>query len=184
MKYNAGKDNSQWVESPIKSEEVLREELFVNKLSYQKIADKYGVSKRTVARYVKKFNIKIDIKERLSETRNYKGENHPQWKGGRRYKKCPKCGEVDISFVANSCIPCRDISGEKNGMFGKRHTEEAKEAISSKNKGNTHWVNKIHTEESKKKMRLSAIERISTNVYNGGQVKPNYNPKACEVYHF
>lgn len=50
------------------------------------------------------------------------GEDNPSWKGG-------------TSIYNRKGRP--DFSGEKNPMFGKKHTEEAKNKISKANKGNT-----------------------------------------------
>lgn len=46
---------------------------------------------------------------------------------------------------------------------GKHHSEETKEKIGSKSKGNTHWLGKNHREETKLKMSLSAKGRIFTD---------------------
>lgn len=42
--------------------------------------------------------------------------------------------------------------GEKNGMYGKTHTEEVKKKNSDIKKGNTNFKGRKHTEESKQKM--------------------------------
>ena len=60
-------------------------------------------------------------------------DKNPNWKGGTSFKYC-ECG-VKISPTNNSCINCRDKSGEKNPFFGKQHTEETKQKLSEKRKG-------------------------------------------------
>ena len=60
-------------------------------------------------------------------------DKNPNWKGGASFKYC-ECG-VKISPTNNSCINCRDKSGNKNPFFGKQHTEETKKRLSEKRKG-------------------------------------------------
>ena len=60
-------------------------------------------------------------------------DKNPNWKGGTSFKYC-ECG-LKISPNNNSCINCRDKSGEKNPFFGKQHTEETKKRLSEKRKG-------------------------------------------------
>jgi hypothetical protein len=50
-------------------------------------------------------------------------------------------------------------SGEKNGFYGKKHSEEAKQIIAEYVKSRPP---KKHTEESKQKMRELALERMTT----------------------
>lgn len=51
-------------------------------------------------------------------------------------------------------------NGEKNGMFGKTHTKEAREIISNKNKGNTYRLGYKCSEEICKKISVIAKQRI------------------------
>ena len=60
-------------------------------------------------------------------------DKNPNWKGGASFKYC-ECG-VKISPTNNSCINCRDKSGDKNPFFGKQHTEETKQKLSEFRKG-------------------------------------------------
>jgi group I intron endonuclease len=60
-------------------------------------------------------------------------DKNPNWKGGTSFKYC-ECG-VKISPTNNSCLNCRDKSGNKNPFFGKQHTEETKKRLSEKRKG-------------------------------------------------
>ena len=70
-----------------------------------------------------------EIKEKHSQPM----DKNPNWKGGTSFKYC-ECG-VKISPTNNSCINCRDKSGNKNPFFGKQHTEETKKRLSEKRKG-------------------------------------------------
>lgn len=47
------------------------------------------------------------------------------------------------------------LSGSKNGMYGRHHTEESKKKMSDNKKGQRTWLGRHHTEESKKKMSRS-----------------------------
>ncbi|USL89444.1 intron-associated endonuclease 1 [Bacillus phage vB_BceH_LY2] len=51
------------------------------------------------------------------------------------------------------------IRGEKNGMYGKTHTDEAKNKISKANKGNTYCLGYKASEETKKKLSIIASKR-------------------------
>jgi hypothetical protein len=57
--------------------------------------------------------------------------------------------------------------GSKNGMYGKHHTKEAKQKISTKNKGNQVWLGRKHSEESKKKMSEAMKGHIPTLGFAG-----------------
>ena len=58
---------------------------------------------------------------------NTKGDRNPNWKGGVSNSVC-ECGNKK-SFYAKNCISCRDISGEKNPFFGKKHSIETMNKI-------------------------------------------------------
>ncbi|MBC8428104.1 MAG: hypothetical protein H8D94_01385 [Candidatus Pelagibacter sp.] len=59
----------------------------------------------------------------------------------------------------------RDMSGVNNPMFGKSGKDSPR-------------FGKIHTIETKRKIRLSTLERIERM---SGQLYPNYNPRACKI---
>jgi hypothetical protein len=61
------------------------------------------------------------------------GEKNPNWRGG--LSKC-ECGSVKKK-KSKTCLKCRDLTGEKNGFFGKKHTGEVmkKWSDSVKSKG-------------------------------------------------
>jgi hypothetical protein len=70
--------------------------------------------------------------ERMRKTMsdNTTGDKNPNWRGGVYNKKCI-CGEK-MSYGSITCMSCRNILGEKNPFFNKKHTEETKKKISNK----------------------------------------------------
>jgi hypothetical protein len=58
---------------------------------------------------------------------------NPNWKGGKSFKYC-ECGNK-IALVNNTCLNCRDKSGENNPFFGKQHSHETKKKMSEKRIG-------------------------------------------------
>lgn len=54
-------------------------------------------------------------------------------------------------------------TGERNGMYGKNHTEESKKKMSENRKDTSgeknHFYGKHHSEETKEKLRKNAIEK-------------------------
>jgi hypothetical protein len=64
--------------------------------------------------------------------------------------------------------------GDKNGMYGKTHTEEVKKMNSELKKGNTNFKGRKHTEETKKK--LSEIRKNK----NTGKDNPFFGKKHTE----
>jgi group I intron endonuclease len=51
-------------------------------------------------------------------------------------------------------------SGEKNGMYGRTHTDEVKRLYSEMHKGNTYRLGKKASQETKEKMSVIASERL------------------------
>lgn len=51
-------------------------------------------------------------------------------------------------------------SGEKNGMYGRTHTDEVKRLFSEMHKGNTYRLGKKASQETKEKMSVIASERL------------------------
>ena len=128
-----------------------------------------------------------------------------------KYKRiCPTCGS-DVFHTSiknrnradkrkqncNSCAQKIAQAGEKNGMFGKHHSEETKLIIKEKRKLQmcstetrdkmlisakqrleefNHWLGKKHKNESKDKMRVTAAKRIHDNKWH-----PSFNVTACEI---
>lgn len=72
---NKGKYNGAWIDNPIKDIELLYQEYVINELSFKEIAEKYSTSKKTIARYIKKYNVPID-QDRLKKSRAKYLENY------------------------------------------------------------------------------------------------------------
>lgn len=66
---------------------------------------------------------------------------NPNWKGGVSYKYC-ECG-VRIKPINDTCIKCRNKSGENNPFFGKQHSDETKKKLSEARKGTYHGEQNI-----------------------------------------
>jgi group I intron endonuclease len=61
--------------------------------------------------------------------KKFKSSN-PNWRGGKTYFKCPSCGkEYRVGVMVTSCIKCKDVSGEKNPFYRKKHSEISKHKI-------------------------------------------------------
>jgi len=83
----------------------------------------------------------------------------------------------------------------KQKLRGKHPTEETRRKLIKSHIGKTPWnkgkitgqvpwnkeIKNPYSKETLRQMRISAINRIEKTVKDGGQVYPNYNPKACEL---
>lgn len=58
----------------------------------------------------------------------------------------------DFSKKLSAWRTAHPLSGNKNGMYGRHHTEESKKKMSNNKKGQRTWLGKHHTEETKKKI--------------------------------
>ena len=105
-------------------------------------------------------------------------------------KECRDCGEPQYykkEFLLNRalklntrCSGCRVFTNEhKQNLKMSRakqtpvkHTDDTKRRLSESHKG------KRHSNETKSKQRIAAINRISKAKFNGGQMIPNYNPSS------
>jgi hypothetical protein len=128
-----------------------------------------------------------------------------------KYKRiCPTCGS-DVFHTSiknrnradkrkqncNSCAQKIAQAGEKNGMFGKHHSEETKLIIKEKRKLQmcstetrdkmsisgklrfekyNHLLGRKFTDETRNKMRIIAANRIHDNKWH-----PSFNITACEI---
>lgn len=59
------------------------------------------------------------------------GSKNPNWKGGKTFCKCGS----RINSVSKTCIKCKDVSGNNNPFYGKKHSNKTKEKLSSLKKG-------------------------------------------------
>ena len=100
-------------------------------------------------------------------------------------KNCPECGKEQSYAVKGSltlaiknnsqCSSCSKTS-KNHPMYGKYHTKESKQKMSISATG------RQHSKETRQKMRISRIQSIEKNKLNGGQLHPNYNPLACQLF--
>lgn len=62
------------------------------------------------------------------------GSSNGNWKGGISKFYC-SCGNLKSSANNKTCLPCKNISGDKNPFYNKTHTKESKDKISKANSG-------------------------------------------------
>ena len=91
--------------------------------------------------------------------------------------------EINELAERNSKLQSERVSGEKNPMYGKHQSEEAKRINSEKNKGNTNWKNNIyfshwiggenhprygsHNSEEHKRKQSESMKRKTAGAKNG-----------------
>ena len=104
--------------------------------------------------------------------------------------------------ICTSCANSARSVGKNNPMYGKKHSDEtrgkikekrAKQVITDETRKKmseshkkrlskyNHWNGKQHTNESRKKMRIAAIEYIEQVKLNGGQLNPKYNLNSISI---
>lgn len=72
--------------------------------------------------------------------------------GGEHYTPTEEAKRRNSEAHKGKCV------GEKNGMFGKHHSEETRKKMSEQRSGENHpWYGRKHTEESKEKNRIAHI---------------------------
>lgn len=136
---------------------------------------------------------------------NRRGSNHPLF-GKEAPFKGKKHSDHSRELISKNHA---DVSGDKNpmfgkgGMLGKKHKEESKLKIGESNKNkiiSKDTAQKIsnslkeyyknndsptkgrkHTDETKLKMRLSAIKRVERDKFNGNQFYPSYNKDSIRI---
>jgi len=125
-------------------------------------------------------------------------------------RQCKQCGNdvfhkdeknlkraIKENKICLSCSNSLKSIGEKNSMFGKRHSEETKQKIKEKRKLQittqetrdklsiihkqrleqyNHWFGRKHTNSSKQKMRIVASNRMVENKWH-----PSFNIEACTI---
>jgi hypothetical protein len=113
------------------------------------------------------------------------------------FKKCPSCGNTQyykrknalVSAIKKNkvCVKCGH-AGEKNSMFGKKHSEETKNVISKNT--SRHMKGKPKSDEQKKKMSLSrvgkkhsteTIKKLQSRKLTDNHIEILKKPKSDEV---
>jgi group I intron endonuclease len=86
--------------------------------------------------------------------------------GGRNKGTYKHSEESKQKMSDNNFWKGKDRSGTNNPMFGQKHSESVKAAISQKNKGNTFRLGTLQTEEAKVKIGTKAKERYVNGYVN------------------
>lgn len=68
-------------------------------------------------------------------------DTNPNWQGGKSYKYC-SCGKR-IGYYHACCMDCKDISGDKNPFYGRKHSDKCKQQISMVIKSNNEQLTDI-----------------------------------------
>jgi len=99
----------------------LFQEYYCNKKSQQTIADENQISRETIRRYFKNFEMSSRSHKECTELRNLSGKNNPMYSHGKCIKasKCKFCGKQLVAFSATMCKSCAN-SGKRNPRYGKR----------------------------------------------------------------
>ena len=134
-----------------------------------------------------------NCKEELCYTEKYNRDNAE--KRNTNCGSCSKKGENNPSKRPEVRKKISEsMSGENNPNYGKPRPKEIRKKIGDANRGKIResvteetrkrmsesHEGKKHSEETKRKQRLSAIKIIEKNKLNGGQLTPNYNHEACK----
>lgn len=88
--------------------------------------------------------------DKINYANQVKGDKNPNWRGGTSIGHCLDCGK-EISPDNKRCLVCSKI-GEKNSFYGKHHSEETKQKLSSIHTG------KKLSEETKLKCKQASID--------------------------
>ena len=149
-----------------------------------------------------------EVKKKMSETQKKRFKTDPNHsfkivKKGKDHPCYDKPQTEETKQKISNTLKGKMVR-EKNPFYGRRHTEKSKQIMSKKlkkrfaNKENTPWYGKKRSEETrnkikqklkgiklsneiKRKMRLSAINRINKQK---GQMYPSYNKNSCEIFSF
>ena len=94
-------------------------------------------------------------------TEEAKEKNRQAHLGKSSWNKGIPCTEETKAKLREKALE-RNVSGERNPFYGKKHTEESREKMSAANIGHTPWnKGKTMSEESRAKMRAAALARIA-----------------------
>lgn len=80
------------------------------------------IKKSLTLRYSK---LSLEDRKNIYGFRGYLNNN---WKGGISKFYC-SCGNFKTSAINKTCMRCRNISGDNNPFFGKKHSQESKDKI-------------------------------------------------------
>jgi group I intron endonuclease len=78
------------------------------------------------------------IEQKIQRCNNIKGNQNPNWRGGKTFFVCPICHKelrVTGKYKQKTCAKCRQINGKNNPFFNKHHSKETKEKIRLKKLG-------------------------------------------------
>ena len=113
---------------------------------------------------------------------------HSEW-----VRDCPKCGTIleyinksNLRHTIKNKVVCRSCN-QSGKILSEEHKRKISESLKGKNKGSTHteearqkiseWnKGKKLSEETKRKIRLAAVERLARQ-----GCMPSYNPGACKL---
>lgn len=98
-------------------------------------------TKRKMSKATKGRRLSDETKRKLGETK--RGENNPNWNGGRIEKVCKQCGEIydvgnsrsDDSYFCSILCRGKYYSGKNNRLYGKHHIDETRRRISATKQG-------------------------------------------------
>jgi group I intron endonuclease len=113
--------------------------------------------------------------QKLLHSEKVKGENNPNWKGGKTHIKCPLCEKLIIKNK-KTCINCRNYKAENNPFYGKKHSNKTKNKIRESRK------NIIVSQETKEK--CSKVSRDFYNSQKGQEYKEKLSQKMKGEKHF
>lgn len=130
-----GVDNFEFITIETSFNYLQREQELLNQIDFK---DSYNISKTSsggnfIYNHPEKDRL---IKEAIERLRNCKRkpryrEDNSNWKGGKTFCKCG----TRINSNSNSCIKCKEMSGNKNPFYGKTHSDETKQKIRKQHLG-------------------------------------------------
>lgn len=120
---HSGSKNGAWIDNPIKDKKLFHDAYISQDLGLGKVAEKFGVSKRTAARWLKKHGITPhEFKAWLSRHPTSQ-ELSPTWKGG--IAKCA-CGEEK----SRASVTCRNCHHKKRQAVTAKINPQKAEVLS------------------------------------------------------
>jgi hypothetical protein len=104
------------------------------------------------------------------------------------WKWSPPKNYEDVKRRISEKLKGRSVPQERRdririSLTGKKASIKTREKLSRMRSGkNHHMFGKHHSEETKRKLRESILDRISKQKCNGEQVYPFFNRKSCEYF--